>query len=407
MSNSKAVEVCGVTKQFRVYHERNNTLKSMIFRRKRSSYEDFLALDDVSLDVFQGETFAIIGDNGSGKSTLLKCMARILTPDKGKINRYGRVAALLEVGSGFHPELSGRDNIYLNGSILGMTKTEIDACFDDIVDFSGIGGFIDEPVKNYSSGMYVRLGFSVAVHVDPEVLLVDEVIAVGDAAFQRKCQTKFEEFKSDGRTVVVVAHSVPTLRRMCDRGVLLDKGKAIALGEANSVLDTYEEKISQQVAKEVHGVERWGSGELSITNVEALDESGKVLPEVTGIQGRSAQINSGQTIRLRMHYEAKGCVIHPQFAFAIDTEEGQRLWGGDTRFEEIEYEEINRPGMIEAAVTLPLREGGYWVHASILDTHTVHNYDYLKNILFIQVDDPQRHAAGGPLWVQERWSIKS
>ena len=181
-----AVSVRDLGKKFRLYHERNQSLKSAVMRRKVSEHEDFWALRDVSFDVPQGSTFALIGSNGSGKSTLLKCLARILWPDEGEIVSRGRVASLLEVGSGFHPELSGRENIYLNGSILGMSRKEVDRKFDDIVDFSEIGRFIDQPVKSYSSGMYVRLGFSVAIHVQPDVLVVDEILAVGDAAFQEK-----------------------------------------------------------------------------------------------------------------------------------------------------------------------------------------------------------------------------
>src|SRR5690606_28764355 len=185
--------------KFRLYKERNQSIKSAVMRRRVSDHEDFWALRDISLKVRQGETFGLVGDNGSGKSTLLKCMAKILYPDKGTITMHGRVAALLEVGSGFHPELSGRENVYLNGSILGMSRKEVDRKFDDIVDFSGVREFIDQPVKNYSSGMYVRLGFSVAINVEPDILLVDEVLAVGDESFQAKCAEKFAEFREQGR----------------------------------------------------------------------------------------------------------------------------------------------------------------------------------------------------------------
>ena len=188
-----AISVEGVSKHFRVYHERNQTLKAAIMRGRRSAYEDFYALRDVDLEIPEGGTFALVGDNGSGKSTLLKCLAKILFPDTGRVVTRGRVAALLEVGSGFHPELSGRDNVYLNGSILGMKKPEIDRKFDQIVAFSGVEQFIDQPVKNYSSGMYVRLGFAVAINVDPEILLVDEVLAVGLLVFRRFSARVVEE----------------------------------------------------------------------------------------------------------------------------------------------------------------------------------------------------------------------
>jgi ABC-type polysaccharide/polyol phosphate transport system ATPase subunit len=185
-----AVSVQGVSKSFRIYSEHNQSLKATVMRRKWASYEEFWALRDVSFDVPVGTTFGLMGDNGSGKSTLLKCIAKILQPNEGRIVSQGRMASMLELGSGFHPELTGRENVYLNGSILGMSRKELDAKFDEIADFAGVGAFIDQPVKNYSSGMYVRLGFSVAIHVEPDILLVDEILAVGDMSFQAKCKEK-------------------------------------------------------------------------------------------------------------------------------------------------------------------------------------------------------------------------
>lgn len=240
--NKAAVRIQNVSKKFRLYHERNQSLKSAVMRRRISVHEDFWALDGVDFEIRAGETFGLIGDNGSGKSTLLKCMAKILYPDKGAITIDGTVAALLEVGSGFHPELSGRENVYLNGSILGMTRKEIDAKFDDIVDFSGVREFIDQPVKNYSSGMYVRLGFSVAINVDPDVLLVDEVLAVGDEAFQAKCAEKFAEFRERGKTVIIVSHSLDTLAHMCDRLAWLSHGHLELVGDPDTVIEAYRER---------------------------------------------------------------------------------------------------------------------------------------------------------------------
>jgi lipopolysaccharide transport system ATP-binding protein len=237
---SAAITVDGVSKRFRMFRDRSTSLKSVLTRgRKRLPPEDFWALTDVSFEVPRGSTFGLIGRNGSGKSTLLKCISRILQPDAGTITVEGRVASLLEVGSGFHPELTGRENIYLNGAILGMSKKEIASRYDQIVHFSGIKGFIDQPVKNYSSGMYVRLGFSVAIHVDPDVLIVDEVLAVGDAAFQTKSRQKFAEFQSADRTIVLVSHSMSAVKEFCDQAVWLDGGKIKAVGPAAEVADAY------------------------------------------------------------------------------------------------------------------------------------------------------------------------
>ncbi len=235
-----AISINSVSKRFRIYHERNQTLKAAIMRGRRFIHEDFWALDDVSFDIPVGSTYALIGDNGSGKSTLLKCVAEILFPDTGTIARHGRMAALLEIGSGFHPELSGRENVFLNGSILGMSKKEIQSKFDSIVDFSGVERFIDQPVKNYSSGMYVRLGFSVAINVDPDILLVDEVLAVGDTSFQQKCAQKFRDFKAAGKTVVIVSHSMQTLLEMCDTATWLAHGAVQKTGPADRVIADYK-----------------------------------------------------------------------------------------------------------------------------------------------------------------------
>jgi len=235
-----AVVVDRVSKRFRLYHERNQTLKSAIMRRRRSRHEDFWALRDISFEVPQGSTFALIGSNGSGKSTLLKCLAKIYAPTEGRISYSGRMAAMLEVGSGFHSELSGRENIFLNGSILGMSRKEITAKYDEIVAFSGVEQFIDQPVKNYSSGMYVRLGFSIAIHVMPDILVVDEVLAVGDAEFQAQCVDKFQELHRDGRTVIVVSHSMDMISKLCDRAAWIEKGDLRTVGAVGDVIADYQ-----------------------------------------------------------------------------------------------------------------------------------------------------------------------
>ena len=239
MASEAVIVVDQVWKRFRIYHERNQYLKASILRGRRARYEEFWALRDVSLEVREGEVFAIIGENGSGKSTLLKCLARILTPEKGRIEVKRRMSALLELGSGFHPELSGRENVYLNGAILGMSRREIDLRFDEIVQFSGLERFIDSPVKNYSSGMYVRLGFAVAINVDPDILIVDEVLAVGDAVFQQRCYEKFAELRNAGKTLVVVTHDLGSVRTMADRAVWLSYGELKSEGTPGEVTSTY------------------------------------------------------------------------------------------------------------------------------------------------------------------------
>ena len=240
---SVAIEVKDVSKRFRLYREKMTSLKERVIHFGRVPYEDFYALRDIDIEVAEGETLGLLGHNGSGKSTLLKCIAGILLPTSGEIRVRGRVAAMLELGAGFHPELSGRDNIYLNASLMGMSKKEVDRRFDDIVDFSELGPFIENQVKFYSSGMYTRLGFAVAVNMDPDVLLVDEVLAVGDENFQRKCLDKVKSFQQEGRTIVFVSHSADLVRSVCDRAYVLDHGKVVGGGptaEAISILRDYQ-----------------------------------------------------------------------------------------------------------------------------------------------------------------------
>lgn len=227
-----------------MYHERNQTIKAAVMRGRTSVHEDFWALKDVTFDVPRGSTFGLIGSNGSGKSTLLKCLANIYYPNKGSIEHFGKLAAMLEVGSGFHTELSGRDNIFLNGSILGMSKKDITRKFDEIVDFSGVEEFIDQPVKNYSSGMYVRLGFAVAINVEPEILVVDEVLAVGDAEFQAKCVQKFVDLKNEGKTVILVTHDMSTVSAMCDQVAWLNRGDLVAVGDAEPTIKAYLDSLT-------------------------------------------------------------------------------------------------------------------------------------------------------------------
>ena len=235
LANAPAIEVRDVSKRFRIYREKPTSLKQRLLT-SRSRAEDFWALRDVALEVGEGSTFGLIGHNGSGKTTLLKCVAGILRPTSGAILQRGRLAALLELGAGFHPELTGRENVYLNASFLGLSRKQTDAAFDDIVAFAELERFIDTDVKFYSSGMLVRLGFAVAVHVDPEVLLIDEVLAVGDEAFQAKCLDRIRQFQRDGRTIVLVTHALDTVTQICDRAVMLHHGEVHAAGAPAEVV---------------------------------------------------------------------------------------------------------------------------------------------------------------------------
>ncbi|HXQ60009.1 MAG TPA: ABC transporter ATP-binding protein [Acidimicrobiales bacterium] len=243
MTTNIAVDVVGVSKRFRLYHEKYYSLKERVLHLGNNSYEDFWALKDISFEVAEGQTVGILGRNGSGKSTLLKCMSGILQPTKGKIVVRGNLAALLELGAGFQPELSGRENIFLNASLLGMSTREVERRFDEIVGFAELENFIDNQVKYYSSGMYVRLGFAVAVNVDPDILVVDEVLAVGDENFQRKCMGRIKEFQNDGRTILFVTHSADLVRVICDTAAVLSSGEMIGYTSAAEAVALYHEHL--------------------------------------------------------------------------------------------------------------------------------------------------------------------
>ncbi|MEI8000311.1 MAG: ABC transporter ATP-binding protein [Actinomycetes bacterium] len=390
-----AVSVEGVSKQFRLYHERNQSLKAAVMRGGRARFEDFRALDDVSFDVQEGVTFGLIGENGSGKSTLLKCIARILRPDIGRISSHGTVSALLELGAGFHPELSGRENVYLNGSILGMSKKQVDACFDSIVDFSGIEPFIDTPVKNYSSGMYVRLGFAVAISIDPEILLVDEVLAVGDAEFQQKCTDKILEFKADGRTVVVVSHSMPAVRNLCDEVALLEHGKLIDVGSAASVIDEYMVEVFADRQFDVEDGARWGSGEIRLERFRLLGDDGVAVDHC----------RTGDPVTLSFEYAANEEIRHPLFGASIYTADGVYVAGPNTRDAGLLLDAVQGSGRVELRIDhLPLVPGAYDVSAAIHDDTGTHPYDFREKMLRFNVELGNPRESWGIVSLGGQWS---
>jgi ABC-type polysaccharide/polyol phosphate transport system ATPase subunit len=321
-SDEPAIEVHDVSKRFRLYKDRSSSLKERVTRLRRNVYDDYWALKDVSFSVPRGSTFGLIGHNGSGKSTLLRLMAGIHRPTKGKVRVDGRVSALLELGAGFHPELTGRENIYLNGSILGLNRKTINTKIDEIVEFAGLGEFIDTPVKIYSSGMFVRLGFSVAVHVDPDILIIDEVIAVGDEDFQRRCFDHLYRLRSNGSTIVMVTHSLNLVQQMCDNAAWLDHGELKALGAAPDVVHDYLDQVNVVEAERIESHEADSAsieveadsahGLLKLPKIEFLDRDGK--PTVVAVPR--------QPLTVRIHWVANVPIEEPLFSFAVENESG-------------------------------------------------------------------------------------
>lgn len=392
-----AIVVDGVSKRFRLYHERNRTLKSAVLRGGRARYEEFWALRDVSLEIEAGKTFGLVGENGSGKSTLLKCIAKILRPEKGRIRTQGKMAALLELGSGFHPELSGRENVFLNGSILGLSKRDLTARFDDIVSFAGLERFIDQPVKNYSSGMYVRLGFSIAINVDPDILLVDEVLAVGDAVFQRRCNEKFADFRRAGKTVVIVSHAADAMRTMCDKVAWLQDGQVVSEGRPEEIVDDYVDEGHEDRVEVAAGVaeSRWGSGEARLTGVHLLDRAGRPVTHV----------KTGDPVVMRLEYDAPTAVPKPVFGLAIETLDGTWLWAHGTREGGPIPDEIDGKGSLELRFDrFMLQPGTYDISASINDYTCTHIVDYMRRCLRFDVVHGDPRETGGYVALGGKWS---
>ena len=367
-----------VSKKYRLYHERNQTIKAAVMRGGRTKKMDvFWALEDVSFEVYEGSTTGLIGENGSGKSTMLKCLARILRPDTGSVSVTGKMSALLELGAGFHPELSGRENVFLNGAILGLKQKELVAKFDDIVEFAGIGQYIDEPVKNYSSGMYVRLGFSVAINVEPDILLVDEVLAVGDEAFQRKCMERFADLKRSGKTVIIVSHSMQSVLNMCDHAIWFKKGHKMADGEPREVIEAYTGSIVLGESRPTEQGDRWGSGEARIERVELLDQSGRQVTRVA----------SGEPVTVRLWWAASEPVARPVFSVSIQTLQGVVISAPTTKETDQVPEKIDGDGWLDLHLDrFPLLPGTYDITASLTDFNLAHPYDVRRNVLRVDVD---------------------
>jgi ABC-2 type transport system ATP-binding protein len=392
-----AIDVSGVSKRFRLYHERNQSLKSTLLRRGRATFEEFWALQDVDFQVPEGSTFGLIGENGSGKSTLLKCMAKILRPDRGRISVEGKLSALLELGAGFHPELSGRENVYLNASILGLGKREVDRRFDAIVAFAGLEQFIDTPVKNYSSGMYVRLGFSVAINVEPDVLLVDEILAVGDEQFQRRCKEKFVDLKAEGKTIVVVSHALGSVRSLCDHAAWLEHGVLKEVGPAEHVVDAYIGSVD--TVRVEGGIEaRWGTGEARIERVELLDGRGVDV----------ARVRTGEAMTVRLHYSLGRPIERPVFTVTIHRIDGVHVCAPTTRDAGCVPDVLAGWGYVDLRVDrLLLLPGSYDVSVSITDDADLQPFDVRPRALRFEVDPGEpREAHGGIASLDGRWEIR-
>ena len=401
MTQKIAVDVVDVSKRFRLYHEKVTSLKERALRAGRNPHEDFWALRDVAFSVYEGETVGILGRNGSGKSTMLKCVSGILQPTEGRVVVRGQLAALLELGAGFQPELSGRDNIYLNASLLGLSTREVQSRFDDIVSFAELEQFIDNQVKFYSSGMFVRLGFAVAVNVDPDVLVVDEVLAVGDENFQRKCLGRIKQFQDEGRTILFVTHAADLVRQICDRAVVLEGGRVLAVAGAAEAIRAYHEHlvavgVVPEPADESQRPILSRHRPITMTSVE-LEHAGT---------GSRPYLLPGEPMTLRLAYEAVEAVPSVVFSYAISSTDGALVHATDTAI-------LDRPVDIEVGTgrvefrfdEVPLLGGSYMVHVAISGGPAGVVYDLREQDAAFEVMNPGR--ARGSVALEPRVEIST
>lgn len=407
-----AISIENVSKKFILRADRASSIKEAFLRRGSAESKDFWALKNVSFDIPKGSFYGIIGHNGSGKSTLLRLTAGIHLPTSGTITTDGQISALLELGSGFHPDLTGRENVFLNGAMLGLPRKQMAKAIDEITEFSGIGDFIDAPVKVYSSGMHVRLGFAIAVHVEPEILLVDEVLAVGDEAFQRKCFDHIYALRRRGTTIVLVSHDAGTMESLCDEVAWLDHGELQSVGDASPTIESYLGRVNEQENKrlvaeaeekaalvetiEVDSAERRGSGEIRITSVDYLGAD--------GAERQSAL--SGDPLTIRLNYEAASQIMHPVFGLGVHHENGAHLAGPNNRLAGVE-QPIILPGKGHVDITLdrmPLLDGKYFITTGIYSADLLHCFDSWDRSNRLIVQPGSSDERYGMMEFGARWS---
>ncbi len=358
-----AVDVVDVSKRFRLYHEKYTSLKERVLHAGRNPFEEFWALRDVTFSVIEGETVGIVGRNGSGKSTLLKCISGILQPTKGKVVVRGQLAALLELGAGFQPELTGRENVFLNASLLGLSTREVERRYDDIVAFAELEHFIDNQVKYYSSGMYMRLGFAVAVNVEPDILVIDEVLAVGDEDFQRKCMGRIRQFQDDGRTILFVTHAADQVRQICDRAVVLDSGDMVAMGGAGEALHHYHERL---VAAGGVGDPAGNDGAEGAPRLRRI-RLGEASLEHPGT-GSRGYLLPGESLSVQVPFEALEKTPDVVFGIAIRDQQGNLIYRSDTAELDQTFDAPVGVGRVDFTFdTVPLLEGSYDVGIVVSD----------------------------------------
>lgn len=397
MSNNTIIKVEGLSKQYLLNKSaspKSDTLfdnlltgvKNIKNIARKKETQEFWALKDVSFEIQQGDRVGIIGRNGAGKSTLLKILSRITPPTKGRIEIYGRLASLLEVGTGFHGDLSGRENIYLNGSILGMSKHEIDRKFDEIVDFAEVEQFLDTPVKRYSSGMYVRLAFAVAAHLEPEILIVDEVLAVGDAAFQKKCIGKMRDVSNGGRTILFVSHHMASIQSLCNKAIVLKKGMVdFPLSNTDVCLKHYlKDVVAQSKMQLAERTDRDGEGTFRFKNIILKDKEGTVL--------NAAQTGSDLIMEIEFDLKRES-LSNLSLALTIYNDEGREMFTLANHISKAPFETVNKGNVIQCLVKkFPLTSGSYLCNIIAYKDGIVQ--DYIQEAYSLEVEEGDFFGTG-------------
>jgi ABC-2 type transport system ATP-binding protein len=407
--NENVIEVRDVTKSFKVYLDKGSQLKERLLFRKRSRYEERKVLRGISFSVKKGEAIGLIGHNGCGKSTTLKLLTRIMYPDSGSIKMKGRVSSLIELGAGFHPDMSGRENIYTNAAIFGLNKKEIDSRIQSIIDFSELKDFIDNPVRTYSSGMYMRLAFSVAINVDADILLIDEILAVGDANFQSKCFNKLREIKSHGTTIVIVSHSLGQIEQICDRSIWIHEGLIKAEGPPKEIdleyLDYMSRKMQDSNKKTEEAAEseepagnekgkRWGSGEARIKRIRSYASDGT----------EQSVFRVGEDIRLTVDYTVKKPVNDAVIGFGIFDMNGVQCYGTNTRIDKLPEMTLHKDGAAEITMkNVQLLSGEYMIDIAIEQGEGI-PVDYYRQAYKIQMISAYGDA--GIARVDHTWNLQ-
>jgi len=394
-----------VSKRFHMHRQRPRSFHELFVESwrlwRRQPAETFWALRDVSFEVQPGETVGLVGPNGAGKSTVLKLAARVLEPTSGRVEVRGRVAALLELGVGFHPELTGRENVFLSGAFLGIPRREMARRLDAIVAFAELEDYIDVPVKHYSSGMYVRLAFAVSVYLDAEILLVDEVLAVGDAAFQQKCLEHLFALQRSGVTILLVSHDLNAVQRLCHRVLWFDHGRVRMEGAPAGVVQAYLDHVHRRderslaMPNQQAAIPRWGSGRLQIERVYLTDSTGM----------ERYQFETGETVHIHLRYRALERIERPVFGLAIHRHDGVHICGPNTAFSGLEIPWVDGEGeLIYTIPSLPLLEGTYLVSVSATDEREVEIFDYHDRAYMFRVVRGRHPERYGLMAMNGRWA---